>query len=289
VGRRSKRRLIPLLFIGAGASLAASYAIAATGGKPASSPGASAARAQAVRVAPSSLVVRAGATAQYSIRLTRGRINRTRLSVLGWLPARASTSFTTLTRRKHHHRRRRSWALLNVSTDLETRPGTYVFQVQAQRRSKRISGTGTIIVIGPSASASAPVIPPVVIPDTFSIAGNLAAELIPGSGEPLDLSLTNNGDADLRVASLDVTVASVSAPAADSSHPCTPGDFAVDQFSGSYGFTLPSLSTTSFSDLGISATEWPNVSMLNLPANQDGCQGATLSLAYSGTATGGNP
>ena len=45
----------------------------------------------------------------------------------------------------------------------------------------------------------------------------------------------------------------------------------------------------SLSELGFGRSEWPEVSMLNLPTNQDGCKGASLTLAFAGAAMEATP
>lgn len=44
--------------------------------------------------------------------------------------------------------------------------------------------------------------------------------------------------------------------------------------------------TASLSELGIPKSAWPQLRMADNGANQDGCEGATIALAFSGTATG---
>ena len=101
---------------------------------------------------------------------------------------------------------------------------------------------------------------------------------------PLDLSLTNPNDSAMSVTDLRVRVQKVSAPNADAAHPCAAGDFAVAQGSSSRKITLAARATRTLSNLGLPRASWPHVGMLNRPANQDGCKGASLTLAY--TASG---
>jgi hypothetical protein len=121
------------------------------------------------------------------------------------------------------------------------------------------------------------------------MAGALPGLLRPGSGAPLDLTLTNLEDRDLLIASLTVEVAAVSGPQTSPTQGCDPDDFSVEQFSGAPGFTLPAAGSADLGELGFEPSEWPRVSMLNLPINQDGCKGASVSLSFSGTATEATP
>lgn len=122
----------------------------------------------------------------------------------------------------------------------------------------------------------------------FSISAGVSSELYPGApAQPLDLALTNPNGYALSVTSLVVSLNSITL-AADPAPPgqCTPSDFEIDQFSGSLPLTIPAGSTVTLSGLGLSPSEMPQIRMLDQPYNQDGCEGATLNLSYSGTATG---
>jgi hypothetical protein len=113
----------------------------------------------------------------------------------------------------------------------------------------------------------------------FSMSGNLAQTLYPGTRAPLNLSLTNPNSVDLKVTSLTVTVGSTNKPGCAAST-----NFTVDQFSGTYPLTIHP-GTTSLSSLVADSTKWPQVKMLDLPSSQDACQTATVSLSYAGSAT----
>ncbi len=114
------------------------------------------------------------------------------------------------------------------------------------------------------------------------------APLSPGASSPIDLRLTNRERFPLQVNKLVATIQTVTAPYADAAHPCTPGDFAIVQFSGVYDFRLAASSTHTLSALGIPQAQWPLIQMLDRPVNQDGCQRAKVSLTFAGTATGGS-
>ena len=120
--------------------------------------------------------------------------------------------------------------------------------------------------------------------DDFTIAGNLSRPITPGVSAPLDLRLTNTGDAAILVSSLDVTVSGVSAPNADANHPCTVADFGVDQAAEGLDLSLSAGETGALSTLRLPTTSWPEVYMLDSRLNQDGCKDSTLTLDYSGAA-----
>jgi hypothetical protein len=132
-------------------------------------------------------------------------------------------------------------------------------------------------------------VPPPAVPDAFTIAGDPPELLTPGTSAPLDLSLTNRESFDIAISDLTATVASVSAPRSDPSHPCGVADFSAKGFSGPAGFTLPASSTVSLGELGFASSEWPRIAMLERSTNQDGCKQASLSLSFSGSATEAMP
>lgn len=298
-GRYSRRTCLValglLLSLGAASALAALVTSRGQSGE--------VARSLRVGAQPSSQTVAPGASARYVLRVTRTQVGakglsgRTAMGVAdAGLPAGAGVSFSPQ-RGLASPRAPNQPTTLTVTTAANTPPGTYTLQVRAHRP-RRQGGTAVRLTVSAPTSSQAPPesspsipptspIPPVRAPDAFTIAGVLPTPLSPGAGVPLDLTLTNRESADLQISSLAVSVASVSAPRADSTHPCGPDDFSVAPFSGAPGFTLPAAGTASLSELGLAPADWPQVSMLNPPVNQDGCKGASLALSFSGTATQG--
>ena len=120
---------------------------------------------------------------------------------------------------------------------------------------------------------------------SFTISGNATEPISPGVSAPLDLSLTNPHAFALTAADLRVTVQKVNAPNADDAHPCTIGDFAVDQASSAIEVTVAAHSTRTLSNLGLPRAKRPHVGMLDRSVNQDGCKGASLTLAYTASGT----
>ena len=289
------------LVSGLGATSALAAAIVST-----SSPGPG--RALSIRVAPASRTVTPGTTAGYAVRVTRdhhgsiGLSGRTRLSVrVSGLPAGTDISFSPAPG-VGTAAVARATTTLTITTTTDTPPGTYAVELGARRqnRSGKAALTLTVLAAPPSGPpAAAPTLPgpdaevvppgvpivPVVAPDAFTIAGVLPNPLTPGTGEPLDLTLTNLESTDLQITGLGVQVTGVSGPQTDPGHPCDSEDFAVRQFAGAPGFTLPASSSADLGELGIDQSYWPTISMLDRPVNQDGCKGALLSLSYTGTAT----
>jgi hypothetical protein len=160
---------------------------------------------------------------------------------------------------------------------LRVRSGSYRIRLSARSGKRRAKSAVNLVIEATRLTPTQPA--------AFTISGSLPGALIPGTATPLDLTLSNPGPS-TRISSLGVAVRGVIAPQADATHPCTVDDFSVTQFSGTYGFTLPSSSTRSLSQLGFPAERWPVVAMLNRPVNQDGCKGASVDLSYTGTSTG---
>lgn len=120
---------------------------------------------------------------------------------------------------------------------------------------------------------------------SFTIAGNASKPTSPGVMAPLDLSFTNPNDTPMSVTDLRVTVRKVSAPNADAGHPCAVGDFAVNQAARGLKVTVATRATSTLSSLDLPHDQWPHVVMLQRSVNQDGCKGASLTLAYAASGT----
>lgn len=311
-GRRLRRRPVLLVTLGLVSSLGAAGALAAV---VVSRPTPAPTGALPIRVAPAGRTVSPGASARFTVRVTRndhrasGLSGRTRLRIRrAGLPPGSHASFSSV---KPHTAglTSRPRTTLTIATDAATPPGTYEVWLRALRPHRRGNAMVALVVTapatvpggpaptppGPAAPIASPVPVPLptpptpTIPGAFTIAGTLAEPLTPGTGEPLDLTLTNLESNDLAISNLDVEVSAVHAPGHSPEHPCEPGDFAVEQFSGAAGFTLPAAGSATLGELGFDRAEWPTVSMLNRPVNQDGCKGATLSLSFKGDATEATP
>lgn len=118
----------------------------------------------------------------------------------------------------------------------------------------------------------------------FTIDGDAVTPVSPGVVAPLNLRVTNARLVPLKLLELTVTLQGVVAPHADVAHPCTVADFTVQQLAGPLDARLPARSTRNLSSLGVPSAGWPQVGMVDRPANQDGCKGSTVTLAYAATA-----
>jgi len=115
----------------------------------------------------------------------------------------------------------------------------------------------------------------------FTISGNLAQVLYPGTSGSLDLSITNPNSSPITIASGGITIVISSTQAGCSAAT----NFAVTQ-GLTASITIPATSTKSLSALGIPTANWPVISMKETHTNQNACQAASLTLTYSGSATG---
>lgn len=122
---------------------------------------------------------------------------------------------------------------------------------------------------------------------TFSISGNLGAQLTPGARVPLNLAFANPNNKSLALNSLSVSITGVTRiqSAVTAALPCTKDDYVVTNYSGPFPLAVPE-GSSSLQSLGIPPALWPKIAMLDTTSNQDGCKGATLQLAYSGAGEG---
>ncbi len=120
----------------------------------------------------------------------------------------------------------------------------------------------------------------------FTVGGSLTTPLYPGTSQPLNLTFTNPNSSPMTIASGGVSASNI---AITSSAPgCAPSNFAVTQ-GLTTTVTIPASQITpeSLSALGVPQADWPVIKMIETNTNQDACQGATLTLTYSGVVATG--
>jgi hypothetical protein len=220
---------------------------------------------------------RPGATVRYTITVHRSHFRRrVKLTLSRTLPAGATARFVLARGRKRR-------VTLTIQTRSTLKPGRYRLVVRGRsgRLTRRLTLTLTVTSAGAGAAsgtAAAGQSPP------FTIAGDVTTPLEPGVNQPLDLQITNPNAAPLIVDPVDVAVEAVNAPRATAALPCSLSNFGVQQPSGSLPLTIPAASTRTLSQLGVPPASWPQVALLDLPTDQDGCQGASLTLGYQAAA-----
>jgi hypothetical protein len=252
-----------LTFTGTSGKISGSVTIGLTVNYPLSS-------ALTVTAAPSSVSMSPGSTAVYTVALTRTNLtNPVTFSVFSGLPSGATATYSPNPTTGNS-------SSLQVATTASTADGTYTLNLVA-------SGTDSA---GTTRYAYASV--QLVITTSgkpFTISGDVSGLLAPGVSRSLDLTLNNPNKKSLSITNLTVTVQSVTR-ATGVSGPCTTADYQVTQYSGPYPLTVAGNGTASLSSLGAASQYWPKVKMLDTATNQDGCKGASLTLAYSGSGQG---
>lgn len=220
--------------------------------------------------APTSVTMAPGSIGVYSIQLSRDNFTGpVSLSVSGGLPSGSTSAFAPGPATGNS-------STLQITTDSGARDGTY---------------TLNLVGSGPDANGKtqfAYASAQLVIESTkreFTLYGDLAGQLAPGSSLPLDLGITNPNHKAMTLTNLSVAIKSVTRTEDAGNLPCGTADYTVTQYSGPYPLTVPP-GSTSLSGLGITSNQWPKFTMLNTTANQDGCKGATLQLVYSGSGQG---
>ncbi len=115
----------------------------------------------------------------------------------------------------------------------------------------------------------------------FTISGNVPSLLSPGVGGPLRLTVANPFDFDLRVTALSVTVQpGTSRPGCDGT-----ANLQLTQSNtagGLLSIVVPANGSTTLPAQGATA---PQLTMLDLPTNQDSCKNAVFTFSFSGTGT----
>ena len=113
----------------------------------------------------------------------------------------------------------------------------------------------------------------------FSIGGTGQGLFYPGGSRvPVNLVISNPNTSPITLTSVTATITGTSARG------CSVANFAVvAQLSATP--TVAAGSTVSLSALGVPVASWPQLQMID-SGNQDACKGATVSLAFAGTASG---
>lgn len=252
---RNSFRLAAVIVSGA---LAAYVAHAAVRAKGANAPVAG----LSVAVTPPTQTIYAGGVARYRIR-PRAVARDLRAQVVSGVPPHARAN---LTRRGSSA----AWMLEVTTSSQDTPRGAYLIRVRIRHGHRSRALLLRLNVVSP------PSVP-------FVISGE-AGMLQLGADQPIDLALSNPNPRPIAVDDLTVTVQGVSAPRASPWLPCTLDDFSVSQFSGGYPLIVPPDRTVALSGLGVPSSDWPQVRIRDRMVDQDGCQGATVSLSYRGTA-----
>ncbi len=224
--------------------------------------------------ASASATVPAGSTAVYTLAITRapGFTGGVALTVEGNQPAGTTATFSP-------NPATGTSASLQVTTGTATPAGSYQLHVVG---SASVNGTTQYQYAPTQLTVSAPTGPA----QPFTISGNLPGQLAPGApAQPLNLTLANPNKKSLAISGLTVTISRI-VRATGVTAPCGTSDYSVTQYGGYYPLTLAGGRSATLSQLGVPVSGLPRVQMLDTRVSQDGCKGAILTLAYSGSGRG---
>ncbi|MGW5192831.1 COG1470 family protein [Kribbella sp. NPDC004138] len=229
--------------------------------------------AVALTVTPASVTLAPGSTAVFTAQLTRTNFpGAVTFETAGGLPSGATATFTPNPTTGNS-------STLQVTTPATADDGTFtLYLVASGKNPAGVTQYAYATVQLVLATTGKP----------FAISGDLSGTLAPGISRPLDLTLTNPNKKPISVTNLTVTVQSVTRTSYATTHnlPCAPADYKVTHYGGTYPLTVPGSGNASLSGLGIAQSAWPQVTMLDTATNQDGCKGATITLAYAGSGQG---
>jgi hypothetical protein len=212
---------------------------------------------------PERRAVFAGQHARYRITIDRRHHFRGRVAIrVGGLPPHTGARVV---------RPSRVLAKVTVVTKPSARPGSYRLRVHGSSGRVSVLIRVTLKVLRPRAAR-------------FTLAGNARPPLWPGVVDPVNVVVHNRNGRAILVWKLAMHVQKIHAPRATHIHPCGRADFSVKQYRGSYPLLIPHRATRTLKQLNIARRRWPRVAMLNRPLDQDGCQGATITLSYGGSA-----
>jgi hypothetical protein len=114
---------------------------------------------------------------------------------------------------------------------------------------------------------------------TFGIDGNTTRTLLPGSTAPINVRISNPHFYPITVSNLTVRIASIT-PARKGAT-CSASNFTVRQ-GDRFSVSLPAFSMVTLNDISSSTSGWPSLHLTGVQSElDDGCQGATVNLAYS--------
>jgi len=160
------------------------------------------------------------------------------------------------------------WQFSNIA------PGPHCFSVYAQDTLRNVSPTTQYCWTIQARTRN------------FAVGGSLTSPLYPGVALPLNLTFTNPSRSKITIASGGVSASNIAITSAAPG--CASSNFTVAQ-GLTTAVTIPARQITprSLSSLGVPQADWPVIQMINTNTNQDACQGAKLTLTYSGIeATG---
>ena len=125
----------------------------------------------------------------------------------------------------------------------------------------------------------------IVLGQGFGVTGSTTGYFVPGMAQALNLTFANPYNFPIKVLSVSITIDDATTKGATANPACVgSANLAVTRaFTGPV--TVPAKSTRTLQQLAVPTDQWPLVELLDMPWEQDGCQGTTFTLSYAGTAT----
>lgn len=121
------------------------------------------------------------------------------------------------------------------------------------------------------------------VPVTISAVA--AGDLAPAVAVPLNLAFDNPNEFPLALTDIRVSVVGIEAPRARPERPCTSADYVVRQLAGPAALTVDTRGETDLLRLELTPGEWPAITLVDRPVNQDGCKEASLTLSFQAVGT----
>jgi hypothetical protein len=121
---------------------------------------------------------------------------------------------------------------------------------------------------------------------TFSVGGDLAASLYPGTSAPLDMTFTNPSSSPITIDSSDLTGSNITVSTNQAG--CGSSNFQAAGLGTNVTIPADQFEPISLSSLNVPQSDWPVITMIDTNTNQDACEGASLTLTYSGIEASGS-
>ena len=118
---------------------------------------------------------------------------------------------------------------------------------------------------------------------TFGIKGNTSRALLPGSTAPINVRISNPHFYPIVVSDLTVRIASITT--VHKGDICRLTNYTLQQAQG-FTVRLNANSTITMKSISSNADNWPSLHLIgNVRRLDNGCQGATVNLAYAAAGT----
>lgn len=172
-------------------------------------------------------------------------------------------------------------AILMVRVSPSVSPGTLGLGVVATVGRQLVTSNLTLRIVPTSITDAGP--PPVTSHPMFAVPGtaSLPGRLRPPARVAISVKLINPHHQPLLVQRVQLRVLSTSKPS------CRPSYFTISSYTGRYPLRLPAGQARTLAALGVPASQWPQLSVLNRPTSRAACAGVTVVLHVVGTATTG--